>query len=92
MKTLQGTVVSDVNNKTIIVNVATSKNHPLYKKRYTTTKKYAAHDEKNQAKIGDIVIISETRPVSKQKTWKLDKIVGQAEMKHQDAPLEAEEA
>lgn len=89
MRTLQGTVVSDVNDKTIVVSVATSKNHPLYKKRYTTTKKYTAHDEQNTATKGDIVIISETKPVSKNKTWKLDKVIGHEGIMHTEETPEA---
>lgn len=88
MKVLQGTVTSDVNNKTIIVSVATSKNHPLYKKRYTTSKKYAAHDEANKAQVGDIVLIQECKPVSKNKTWVLKEVIGTETLRHEDAPTE----
>jgi small subunit ribosomal protein S17 len=73
-KTLTGTVTSDVADKTITVTVTSRETHPIYGKQYTVSRKYAAHDEKNEAKKGDLVVISETRPVSKRKAFKLDKI------------------
>lgn len=77
-KTLRGTVVSIVNDKTISVAVDTYKTHPLYKKRYKSTKKYQAHDEANTAEIGDIVRLAETRPISKTKKFRLVKILKKA--------------
>ena len=74
-KTLTGTVTSDVANKTIIVTVTSRETHSIYGKQYTVSRKYAAHDEDNDAKKGDLVTISETRPVSKRKSFKLDKIL-----------------
>lgn len=74
-----GTVTSDKMDKTITVAVETVKQHPLYKKTIRTSKKYKAHDEANQAKTGDIVKIMETRPVSKDKRWRLVEIVQKAE-------------
>jgi small subunit ribosomal protein S17 len=74
-KTLTGFVTSDVANKTITVTVTSRETHPIYKKQYTVSRKYAAHDEDNEAKKGDLVVISETRPVSKRKAFKLDKIL-----------------
>ncbi len=68
---LQGVVVSDAADKTITVKVERRFMHPLYKKFIRRTKKYAAHDENNQAKAGDVVRIRECRPVSKSKTWEL---------------------
>ena len=68
---LQGVVVSDKMNKTVVVAVETLKEHPKYKKRYKSTKKYKAHDEKNEKKVGDSVVIEETRPLSKDKTWRI---------------------
>lgn len=68
---LQGVVVSDAADKTIVVKVERRFAHPLYKKFIRRSKKYAAHDETNTAKIGDIVRIRECRPVSKRKTWEL---------------------
>ncbi|MCI5552504.1 MAG: 30S ribosomal protein S17 [Tenericutes bacterium] len=75
---LVGRVVSDKADKTITVLVETYKNHPLYKKRVKYSKKYAAHDEKNEAKIGDIVRIVETRPLSRTKRFRLVEIVEKA--------------
>lgn len=74
-KKLTGVVTSDVADKTITVTVTRRQTHPVYGKQYTVTTKYAAHDEKNEAHVGDRVEISETRPVSKRKTWKLDRVV-----------------
>ena len=64
-------VVSDVNNKTIVVNVQRRYKHPVYKKFMTQTKKYHAHDELNAAKVGDQVTIIEARPFSAKKRWEL---------------------
>lgn len=75
---LVGRVVSDVNDKTITVLVETYRNHPLYKKRVKYSKKYAAHDEKNIAKVGDTVRIAQTRPLSKSKRYELVEVVQQA--------------
>jgi small subunit ribosomal protein S17 len=74
-KTLIGIVTSDVANKTITVTVTSRETHPIYGKQYTVSRKYAVHDEENSAKKGDKVTISETRPVSKRKSFKLDSIV-----------------
>lgn len=83
-----GIVTSDVQDKTIIVSTVRSVTHSLYGKRYGVTKKYAAHDEKNQAHIGDKVEISETRPISRRKSWTLGKII---ETGHKAADLKEEE-
>ncbi len=74
-KTLTGVVTSDVADKTITVTVTSRETHPIYKKQYTVSRKYAAHDENNDAHKGDTVRIVETRPVSKRKAFKLDEIV-----------------
>jgi len=74
-----GTVVSDVQDKTIVVKTERRVTHPVYRKQYTVSTKYQAHDEKNEAKLGDRVSISETKPVSKHKTWKLDEIIERRE-------------
>lgn len=74
-KVLAGRVVSDKMDKTITVLVETYKNHHLYGKHVKYSKKFKAHDEKNQAKVGDIVEIMETRPLSKDKRFRLVKIV-----------------
>ena len=73
-----GLVTSDKMDKTIVVQVSTWKLHRLYKKYVTKSKKYHAHDEHNEAQIGDTVRICETRPLSKTKTWKLVNIVERA--------------
>ncbi|CAM3235259.1 30S ribosomal protein S17 [Sporolactobacillus spathodeae] len=74
-KVLTGRVVSDKMDKTITVLVETYKNHQLYGKHVKYSKKFKAHDEQNQAKVGDIVEIMETRPLSKDKRFRLVKIV-----------------
>lgn len=66
---LQGTVVSDKTNKTVVVEVERRYTHPLYRKVVRRSKKYHAHDENNSAKIGDQVRIQETKPISKTKRW-----------------------
>jgi small subunit ribosomal protein S17 len=68
---LQGVVVSDKNDKTIVVKVERRLTHPVLRKTVRLSKKYHAHDEKNDCKIGDVVRIQETRPLSKQKRWML---------------------
>ena len=75
---LIGKVVSATNNKTITVLVETSKTHPLYKKSVKYSKKYAAHDEKNEAKVGDTVKIRMTKPLSKTKRYELVKVLNKA--------------
>lgn len=74
-KTLTGTVTSNKADKTITVTVTSRETHPIYGKQYTVSRKYAAHDENNEARIGDKVQISETRPISKRKAFKLDAII-----------------
>ena len=66
---LQGAVVSDKQDKTVVVSVERQVMHPVYKKFVKRSKKFAAHDENNQFKVGDIVKIEESRPYSKTKTW-----------------------
>ncbi|MGD9805546.1 MAG: 30S ribosomal protein S17 [Hyphomicrobiaceae bacterium] len=66
---LQGVVVSDKNDKTVVVEVERRFTHPLFKKTVRRTKKYHAHDEKNEAKVGDRVWIEECPPISRQKRW-----------------------
>ncbi len=68
---LQGVVISDKNDKTIVVDVERRFTHPVMKKTVRRTKKYQAHDENNTAKAGEIVRIQECRPISKNKTWTL---------------------
>ena len=77
-KVYQGRVVSDKMEKTITVVVDTYKNHPVYNKRFRYSKKYYAQDENNEAKVGDIVKIMETRPLSATKRFRLLEIVEKA--------------
>ncbi|MBR3310773.1 MAG: 30S ribosomal protein S17 [Solobacterium sp.] len=77
-KVLRGTVVSDKMDKTIVVEINTTKSHPLYGRHVKYSKKFKAHDENNEAKVGDIVEIMETRPLSKDKYFRLVKIVTKA--------------
>ncbi|MCQ2380364.1 MAG: 30S ribosomal protein S17 [Victivallaceae bacterium] len=73
-----GVVVSDVQDKTIVVRVERRTSHPLYRKVVKVSKNFAAHDEKNEAKVGDTVRIVETRPLSKNKNWRLLEIISRA--------------
>ena len=77
-KELVGKVVSAANNKTITVLVESYKNHPLYHKRVKSSKKYCVHDETNKAKVGDVVRIVATRPISKTTHFYLKEIVKEA--------------
>jgi len=74
-KTITGIVSSDKTDKTIVVTVRTRKTHPLYRKQYTVSKKFMAHDEKNEARVGDRVAIIETRPLSARKRFALERIL-----------------
>ncbi len=71
-----GIVVSDKMDKTVVVKVERFKEHPLYKKRYKVSKRYKAHDSNNEYKIGDKVEIEETRPISREKKWKIINKIG----------------
>lgn len=88
-KSITGVVSSDKTDKTIVVTVRERKTHPLYRKQYTTTTKFMAHDEKNEARVGDKVVIVETRPISKLKRFKLEKVVEKAEVKHVETEVVA---
>lgn len=79
-KTMLGFVVSNKMDKTVVVAVETRKVHPLYKKAVKRTKKYKAHDENNACGIGNKVKIVETRPLSKEKKWRVAEIVSKKEM------------
>jgi small subunit ribosomal protein S17 len=74
-RTIVGVVSSNKTDKTIVVTVQTRKTHPLYKKQYTVSTKYMAHDEKNEALVGDKVSIVETRPISARKHFTLERII-----------------
>ncbi len=94
-RTLTGVVSSDKRNKTITVEITSRETHPLYKKQYSKTRKYTAHDEKNAAHEGDIVMIAESRPISKTKTWTLVKVIekshGKVELKEEVTQVESDE-
>ncbi|CAM3555614.1 30S ribosomal protein S17 [Pseudostreptobacillus hongkongensis] len=77
-KVREGIVVSDKMDKTVVVVENTMKLHKLYKKRVKTSKRYKAHDEQNECRIGDKVRIMETRPLSKDKTWRVVEILERA--------------
>lgn len=74
-KRLIGVVVSDKMDKTVVVRVTRRFEHPFYKKYIERSKKYHAHDERNECKVGDVVIIEETRPLSKTKRWRVVEIL-----------------
>lgn len=91
---MQGVVVAKNNDKTITVLVSTKRNHALYAKRVGYSKKYYAHDEKNEAKVGDTVTIMACRPVSKMKRWRLvsiDQLAIEDNVKDIESRLEKEE-
>lgn len=88
-KSFTGVVSSDKGNKTIVVTVRTRKTHPIYKKQYTQSKKFMAHDETNQAATGDRVVITETKPISARKRFKLERIVEKAGVEHVEVPDQA---
>lgn len=92
-KTLTGIVTSDSRDRTITVTVTSRETHPIYGKQYTVNRKYTAHDEQNEAKMGDKVRIIETRPISKTKSFKLDVIEeksrGSIELKEDVTEVEA---
>lgn len=95
-KKVTGVVTSSVQDKTIVVTVTSRQTHPVYKKQYTVSRKFTAHDEKNEAKDGNIVELIECRPISKRKTWKLDHIVeaghGKVELKDEEEVVEKKAA
>ena len=74
-KELVGTVVSDKMQKTVVVVIEEIKAHPLYNRRIRRTRRFKAHDEENRAKVGDVVRIVETRPLSKEKNWRVAEII-----------------
>src|SRR5882672_8360849 len=87
-KSITGIVASKKTDKTIIVTEHVRLTHPLYRKQYTITKRFMAHDEKNEANEGDKVMIVETRPISARKHHKLLKVVEKAGIKHVEAAPE----
>lgn len=87
-KTFTGVVTSDLRDKTITVTVTYRKTHPLYGKQYTVSQKYTAHDENNEANMGDTVTIGEVKPISKTKSFTLlkvnEKAKGTVEVKNEE--------
>ncbi|MCL5066315.1 MAG: 30S ribosomal protein S17 [Firmicutes bacterium] len=79
-KVREGKVVSDKMQKTVVVAVESVVRHPIYGRRMRRTKRYKAHDETNQCRAGDVVRIEETRPLSKEKRWRVIQIVRKAEV------------
>lgn len=78
-KVFQGEVLSDKMEKTVVVAVKNRKMHPLYKKYIGTTKKIVAHDRNNDARVGDVVRVIESRPISKRKKWEVITVVSRAQ-------------
>lgn len=79
MRRLKGTVTSNKMSKTVVVRVDRLKKHPKYQKYYRVSKKFKAHDEQGGYKVGDTVIIQETKPMSKEKRWRVAELVKRAE-------------
>ncbi len=94
-RALTGVVTSDKRDKTITVEITSRETHPIYKKQYSKTRKYTAHDEKNEAHEGDRVTIVESKTYSKTKTWALVKIIekshGKIELKEGVTEVESDE-
>src|SRR4051812_41094788 len=89
-RVITGRVTSDKGEKTIVITVAVRKTHPIYKKQYTVNDKFMAHDEKNEAKVGDLVSIVETRPLSARKRFRLNKIVERGGVRFEEADATAD--
>jgi len=83
-RTLKGIIVSDKMTKTRVVAVSRLQKHKKYHKYHNMTKKYKAHDEKEEYAVGDTVMIEETRPISKDKRWKIVKLVKKATLKEKE--------
>jgi len=87
-----GTVVSDKMDKTVVVMVETLVKHPLYEKYIRRRKKYMAHDENNECRVGDKVLIEETRPLSRRKRWRVRQILERAKViEKEELPEEGDE-
>lgn len=89
-KQLKGEVVSNKMKKTVVVKVERVKEHPKYKRRYRYSKKYKAHDETGELKVGDEVIIEECRPISKDKNWRVIKILKSHRVEEEPMEIEKE--
>lgn len=84
MRKLIGTVISNKMMKTIVVRVDALKKHSKYKKYYRTSKKFKAHDEKGEYKVGDCVVIQEARPLSREKRWKVAELIKRQEVENSE--------
>jgi small subunit ribosomal protein S17 len=95
-RTITGAVTSAAGSKTIVVTRTTRETHPLYGKKFTTSRKFHAHDEKDAAKVGDLVIIEECAPLSRTKTWILKEITQKGQekfdLKKEEIEVESEVA
>lgn len=91
-KSFVGVVASDKADKTIVVAIEDRKTHPIYKKQFSVTTKFIAHDEQNNAAIGDTVRIAETKPISKRKRFTLEEVISRAPIKHEESAAQTEEA
>lgn len=91
-RSIIGTVSSDKGDKTIVITTRERKTHPLYKKQYTVTTKFMAHDEKNEAKVGDLVTITECRPLSARKHFQLTKVLERGGARFEEADATADVA
>lgn len=85
-----GTVVSDKMQKTVVVRIDRTYRHPLYKKVMKASSKFKAHDEENQCKVGDLVEIMETKPISRDKRWRVSKILGKGKVAAYERPKKKE--
>ena len=92
MRRIKGTVLSNKMSKTVVVRVDRLKKHPKYQKYFRTSKKFKVHDEKGEYKTGDVVIIEETRPTSKDKRWRVAELVKRAENEAIEETAENQEA
>ena len=89
-KTLTGRVTSDKGDKTIVITITERKTHPLYKKQYSVKTKFMAHDEKNESRVGDEVVIIETRPISARKHFKLSRILERGGVRFEESDAVAD--
>jgi len=87
---ITGTVTSNKTDKTIVITVRARRTHPLYKKQYTVNTKFMAHDERNEAEMGDLVTIIETRPLSARKRFRLEKIVERGGVRFEETDATAD--
>jgi small subunit ribosomal protein S17 len=89
-RSLTGIVSSDKGNKTITITVATRKTHPVYRKQYTVNTKFMAHDARNEAKTGDLVLVSEVRPLSARKRFQLVRILERGGIRFEETDATAD--